>query len=86
MLRVFDGKKQPDLALGFTVNSILQYLASFTKICFLFPVTEAVCQLRWLWFASKPRPLLDYQLYDEATRGGLGVFKLLFRLKGIMRS
>jgi len=86
ILRVFDGKRQPDLVLGFTINSILQYLTSFTKICFLVPVTEALCQLRWLWFSSQPRPLIDFEVYDEATRGGVGIFKLMFKLKGILAS
>jgi hypothetical protein len=86
LLRVLEGKRQPDLILGLTINSIIQYLTSFTKICFLVPVTEALCQLRWLWFASQPRPLLDFELYDGAARGGLGIFKLLFKLKGVYAS
>lgn len=86
ILRVFDGEKQPDLILELTINSLLQYLISLTKLFLFVPVIEALGQLKWLWFASQPRSLLDFQLYDEATRGGIGAFKLLFRLKGLLKS
>ncbi|KAK1751251.1 hypothetical protein QBC47DRAFT_351261 [Echria macrotheca] len=84
ILRVFDGKEQPNLAIGLTINSCLQYLTSFAKLAFLVPVIEGLGQLKWLWFSSRPRALLDFQLYDEATRGGLGIFKLSFRLRGFL--
>ncbi|KAK0702798.1 hypothetical protein B0H67DRAFT_614110 [Lasiosphaeris hirsuta] len=86
ILRVFDGKEQPELVLGFTINSILQYLTSFAKLALLVPIVEGLSQLKWLWFASEPRSLREFQLYDEATRGGLGVLKLLFSLKGLLKS
>ncbi|KAK3346472.1 hypothetical protein B0T25DRAFT_583661 [Lasiosphaeria hispida] len=86
ILRVFDGKEQPELVLGLTINSILQYLTSFAKLALFVPIVEGLSQLKWLWFASEPRSLREFQLYDEATRGGLGIFKLLFRLKGLLKS
>lgn len=86
ILYVFDGKEQPDLILGLTINSSLQYLTSFAKLAFLVPILEGLGQLKWLWFTSRPRSLLDFQLYDEATRGGWGIVKLPFKLKGFLRS
>jgi len=84
-LRIFDGKEQPELAIGLTINSLLQYLTSFAKLAFVIPVIEGIGQLKWLWFKQEPRPLIDFEIYDEATRGGLGSFKLLFRLRGLLR-
>jgi len=86
-LSVFDGKEQPQLPLGLTINSALQYLTTFTKLAFVVPIIEGLGQLKWLWFASgPPRPLLDFELYEEATRGGLiAIFKLFFRLRGVFR-
>jgi hypothetical protein len=87
ILRVFDGKEQPQLPLGLTINSALQYLTTFTKVAFVVPIIEGLGQLKWLWFASgPPRPLLDFELYEEATRGGLiAIFKLFLRLRGVFR-
>jgi hypothetical protein len=84
-LRIFDGKEQPDLPLGITINSSLQYLTSLAKLAFIVPLIEGLGQLKWLWFKAEPRPLLDFEVYDEAMRGGLGSFKLFFRLKGLLK-
>lgn len=85
ILKVFDGREQTELMLGLTINSILQYLTSLTKVVLLGPILEALSQLKWLWFASQPRSLLDFHRYEEAIRGGIGIFSLLFRLRGLLR-
>jgi hypothetical protein len=68
MPAVFDGKEQSALPLGLTINSALQYLTSFAKLAFVAPIIDGLGQLKWLWFASRPRPLLDFQLYEKASR------------------
>jgi len=85
-LQISDGKEQAALPLGLTINSALQYLTTLTKIAFVVPIIEGLNHLKWLWFASEPRPLLDFELYEDATRGGLvAMVKLLFRLRGVFR-
>ena len=78
-----DGNPQQDSFLGITLNTLVAFLTSTTKAAFLVPVVEGLGQLKWLWFlSSKPKPLLDFQVFDEGTRGGIGTLKLLFRFKG----
>lgn len=40
-----------------------------------------ISQLKWLWFKS-PRPLMDMEEFDSATRGPWGALLLLFSLRG----
>ena len=69
--------------MGLTLNTVLAFLTSLAKVAFLVPIVEGLGQLKWMWFLSRtPKPLHDMQLFDEATRGGLGGLKLLFSLKG----
>jgi hypothetical protein len=86
ILAVFDGKEPPSLPLGLTINSALQYLTTLAKLAFVVPIIDGLGQLKWLWFASGPRPLLDFQLYEEASRGSfVSVLKMLLRLRDIFR-
>lgn len=78
-----DGKPPPKLGLGITLNTVLAFLTSLTKMAFMVPIIEGLGQLKWMWFLShQRRPLIDFQLFEEATRGGLGGAKLLFSFKG----
>ena len=71
------------MGLGITLNTILAFLTSLTKVAFMTPIVEGLGQLKWMWFLSRERrPLIDFQLFEEATRGGLGGTKLLFSFKG----
>jgi hypothetical protein len=86
ILAIFDGKEQPALPLGLTINSALQYLTTLAKLAFVVPIIDGLGQLKWLWFASRPRPLLDFQLYEEMSRGGLvAIVKMLLRLRDAFR-
>ena len=78
-----DGNPPPNLGLGITLNTVLAFLTSLTKVAFMVPIIECLGQLKWMWFLSRQhRPLMDFQVFEEATRGGLGGAKLLFKFKG----
>jgi len=78
-----DGKPPPAFRAGVTLNTVLAFLTSLTKALFLIPIIEGLGQLKWVWFLSHNRkPLLDFQVFDDATRGGLSGLKLLFGFKG----
>lgn len=42
---------------------------------------SGIGQLKWNWF-GQTRPLRDIEKFDEATRGPVGAFKLLWTVKG----
>jgi hypothetical protein len=62
---------------------VIALLASLAKAAFVTAIVEGLGQLKWIWFLSpRARPLSDFQTFEEATKGGWGSWKLLFRLRG----
>ncbi|KAK0652754.1 hypothetical protein B0T16DRAFT_406744 [Cercophora newfieldiana] len=82
VLAQYDGQKAPEWPLGVSLNTFLAFLASLAKAALLIPVTEGLGQLRWIWFTRKARRADDFELFDSATRGTFGSFRLLISLKG----
>jgi hypothetical protein len=66
--------------VALTINNILSKIASAALIL---PVSGSIGQLKWSWFdGSKPRDIIDFEIYDEASREAWGSFLLLFCAKG----
>ncbi len=83
MLARSDGNPPPSLPLGITLNTFVAFFTSLAKVAFMLPVVEGLGQLKWMWFtSSKARPLIDFQMFDEASRGGWGSLRLLLTRKG----
>jgi hypothetical protein len=80
VLHRFNNKTLPVWPLGLTLNTLIAFLATISRCTFIIPATESVSQFKWLWF-QKPRPLRDFQTFDEASRGPWGSLKLLVRTK-----
>lgn len=83
-MRTFDGKALPTLPLSITLNTFLAFFTTLTKAAFMIAVCEALSQWKWNWFATRAdRPLHDFQLFDDASRGAWGSLQLLLgRLRG----
>ncbi|KAI8317435.1 hypothetical protein K4K59_006696 [Colletotrichum sp. SAR11_240] len=43
---------------------------------------ESLSQYKWNWYKKSPRPLADFRVFDEASRGPWGSLKLLVTTKG----
>jgi hypothetical protein len=63
--------------LGITLNAYISVLSAIGKYTMAVPLDEALGQLRWLYFASRPRKLIDFERFDDATRGPWGALALL---------
>lgn len=78
-----DGNPPPQWPLGITLNTLTAFLTSFAKVAFTLPILEGLAQLKWIWFTgSDARPLADFALFENATRGPWGCIKLFFRFRG----
>lgn len=82
VLAIYNGQLMPSWPLGITLNSFLALFTSVAELALLVPIMEGVGQLRWQWFAKAPRQLTDFDLFDQASRGGFGSLKLLVSFKG----
>jgi hypothetical protein len=80
-----DGKPPQALYLGITLNTALAFLTSLAKVAFLVPIVEGLGQLKWMRFLlprGRRRTLIELQVFEEGSRGGLGCLKLFCGFKG----
>lgn len=71
------GRSPTTWPMDLTPNTVVSLLGEVSKAAVLFPVAEAIGQLKWLWFKTGERRLTDFELYDLASRRPTGSVKLL---------
>ncbi|KAL8785501.1 MAG: hypothetical protein Q9213_003327 [Squamulea squamosa] len=82
ILFIYDGSSLPDWPSVFTINSVISFLSTISKLSIVAAVSAAVSQCKWLWYRqAEPRRLQDLQLFDDASRGPWGAIQLLFSLR-----
>lgn len=82
VLAFYDGKRQPDFVIpGITLNAFVALFAAVAKAALILPVSEAIGQLKWMWF-KKDSKLWDFFTFDGASRGPWGSLMLLKTTKG----
>lgn len=82
VLHKYNGKPLSDWEQSITLNSFLGIFATLAQAGLMLPISEAISQLKWIWFAEEERSLVDFETFDEASRGAVGGIKLLTTLKG----
>jgi hypothetical protein len=80
ILRKYDGQQQPAWR-GVSLNTVLSWLSTAAKACIALPLTSALSQLKWVWFAKRARPLSDLKVFDNASRGVYGSVELVWALR-----
>lgn len=81
LLIVLHGRPLPNLRFGITPNAIINLLSTFAEVFLMVPVSSAMGQIKWLQALQK-RPMDEFRLIDEASRGPWGSTVLLSRRKG----
>jgi hypothetical protein len=79
VVRARDRKPLPDWPSPFTINFVVSVFTSILKAAMMMPVSEALSELKWLWFADS-RLVSDMDDFDLASRGPRGSLQFLFRL------
>lgn len=86
VLRVYDGKLRPEIPYGLSLNTIVSMLATGCESALALVISEAISQLKWLWFQDhwqkREVPLFGMQTFDGASRGPLGSALMLFQHRG----
>lgn len=82
VLRHFDGQAITHSDFGLTLNALISLLAGFTRASLLIPTYGALGQLKWNWFRGESKLMVDFEIFDSASRGPLGSIFLLFRTCG----
>jgi len=82
VLKVYDGRGLADWPLAISLNALVAFLEALCRVALVVPLMEGMAQLRWNWFARGERPLSDFSVIDDATRGPVGSARLLAKRKG----
>ena len=64
---------------GISLNAAVALLATALKGLIAFTVYDCLGQAKWIWFSWQQRPLSDFALIDQSSRGPLGSAKILWR-------
>ncbi|KAK4039161.1 hypothetical protein C8A01DRAFT_16797 [Parachaetomium inaequale] len=67
---------------GVTLNAVVSILSLAVKASLAFVLAECMAQWKWILFVREPRPLMDFERIDAATRGPLGSLRVLTKTKG----
>lgn len=81
VLVMYDRHPQPELRWGITLNAIVALITTAMKGALLTPLMEGMSQFKWIAFAERERPLMDFNVYDGASRGGLNALMLFWHLR-----
>ncbi|KAH1329669.1 hypothetical protein KXX47_006693 [Aspergillus fumigatus] len=76
VLRIYDGKTQPNWPAGINLNAIIALLTTLMKAAMATYIAEALSQLKYSWFKDTRR-LSDLAALDSASRGAWGAAQLL---------
>lgn len=66
-LGYYNGRSEPSLPKGVTLNAMVSVLATGTKSYLIFVTSQSIGQLKWIWFRRRHR-LIDLQTFDNASR------------------
>ena len=58
-----------DWKFSIQLNSLIAILTTTSKAAMLVAVTTAIGQLKWLHFTARRDHLLNFQRFDDASRG-----------------
>ena len=66
---------------GVQPTTVIAALITMSKLFLLAVVAEAVSQLKWTYFETRPHALHDIEHFDSASRGAFGATMFLFRIR-----
>ncbi|KAI0396431.1 hypothetical protein F5Y17DRAFT_102136 [Xylariaceae sp. FL0594] len=64
-----------------SINAVLAILTTASKTSQLFPVGEAIGQVKWVDFKAAPQRLISWEMYDRTSRGPQGAAEFLLRMR-----
>ena len=81
VLFAFDGKPMTRWRAIAQPNTVVSALSTLAKSSMLMVVGQALGQLKWQHFESRPRRLIEFEIFDNASRGPWGALDLLYRIR-----
>ena len=76
----YQGQPLPDWPYSITIGALLSTYSVVLRLAAAYLIGEGLAQLKWRWFDAGSRPLHDFVLHDDATRGPFGAATLLCKM------
>lgn len=81
LLAVEDGSPSESWQFYFSLNTIISVLGTISRSSLASAVGSCLAQEKWNWFRRRQDHLYMFDRIDNASRGSLGSFKLLFWMR-----
>jgi hypothetical protein len=81
ILGYYNGRPLSDWQHPLSFNTVLSLLATVVKGSTMLATATALSQSKWMWYHTSNRPLQDFGIFSDASRGPLGAAQLLVRLR-----
>ena len=78
----YNGKPLGGWSGGITLNTVVSVLSTVAKSALAMAVSASLGQGKWVWFIKRQHPLSEFATFDNASRGPIGSFQLLWLTKG----
>jgi hypothetical protein len=65
-----------DWAFALSPNAVVSILGAVSRASLAFAISAAMSQEKWTWFRRSARPLIDFDRFDEASKGPWGSIRL----------
>ncbi|KAK8140159.1 hypothetical protein PG984_000225 [Apiospora sp. TS-2023a] len=82
VLATLDAKEPPSWYLTITPNAVIQLLATVSQALLMVSVSSGIGQTKWLRMLRECRPMVDFHLLDQSSRGPWGSLLLLVNRRG----
>lgn len=66
---------------GASLNSFIAVFATLSKTLLLMVVSSCLGQWKYIYFSREKRKLIEFDVFDEASRGPQGGFQLLWHTR-----
>lgn len=77
LLQIYDNK--PIFVWhGATLNTFVSTIATLGKAMLLLTVSACMSQWKYIWFSQARQKLIDFEVFDKASRGPSGSLSLLW--------
>jgi hypothetical protein len=80
VLFAYDGKSMTRWNAWLRPNTVVSALSTLAKSSMLMVVGQGLGQLKWQHFERRPRRLLDFDVFENASRGPWGSLRLLYHI------
>lgn len=80
-LYLHEDRPLPEWPLSITINALISVMSTISTSALILVVSSVIGQGGWSSLSRSPEPLSHLELYDQATRGPLGAFVFLIRIK-----